>query len=117
VQWQASRGELTGLTNRRCFGLLLRDAATWRPSIGGVVVTPDRADPTELLREADVAMYAAKRAGGARMVIYDDASCRQTSCRWPSAIAALRDHGVSLALDDLASATTPCAGCSCRCGA
>lgn len=168
VQWQASRDELTGLTNRRYFGLLLRETlqrvtATGtagllfldldrfkhvndtlghsagdmllqavagrlqrcvrtddvvarlggdeftvllpvgrggeeltavadkilhafsepievagqpvlvRPSIGGVVVTPDRADPTELLREADIAMYAAKRAGGARMVIYDDA--------------------------------------------
>ncbi|HSK98480.1 MAG TPA: bifunctional diguanylate cyclase/phosphodiesterase, partial [Euzebyales bacterium] len=44
-----------------------------RPSIGGVVITADRTDPTELLREADLAMYAAKRAGGGRMVIYDEA--------------------------------------------
>ena len=43
-----------------------------RPSIGGVVVTAGR-DPTELLREADIAMYTAKRAGGARMVVYDEA--------------------------------------------
>ena len=46
---------------------------TVRPSIGGVVVTADHADPTELLREADIAMYTAKRAGGARMVVHDGA--------------------------------------------
>jgi diguanylate cyclase (GGDEF)-like protein len=46
---------------------------TVRPSIGGVVVTADRADPAELLRHADIAMYTAKRAGGARMVVYDEA--------------------------------------------
>jgi diguanylate cyclase (GGDEF)-like protein len=44
-----------------------------RPSIGGVVLTGDRTDPTELLREADVAMYSAKRAGGGRMVVYEEA--------------------------------------------
>jgi diguanylate cyclase (GGDEF)-like protein len=44
-----------------------------RPSIGGVVLTGNRIDPTELLREADVAMYSAKRAGGGRMVVYDEA--------------------------------------------
>ncbi|HSK92177.1 MAG TPA: EAL domain-containing protein [Euzebyales bacterium] len=44
-----------------------------RPSIGGVVISADRTDPTALLRDADVAMYAAKRAGGGRMIVYDDA--------------------------------------------
>ena len=42
-----------------------------RPSIGGVVMTTPHCEPTELLRQADVAMYAAKRAGGARLVVYD----------------------------------------------
>jgi GGDEF domain-containing protein len=40
-------------------------------SVGATVTSDSRADPEGLLREADKAMYAAKRAGGNRFRIYD----------------------------------------------
>ncbi len=40
-------------------------------SVGAVVTAEPLADPEALLEEADTAMYAAKRAGGGGLVIYD----------------------------------------------
>jgi diguanylate cyclase (GGDEF)-like protein len=42
-----------------------------RPSVGAVLVTPAHGSVTDVLRHADAAMYAAKRAGGDRYVIHD----------------------------------------------
>ncbi len=41
-----------------------------RPSVGAVLVTPTHFTVTDVLRHADAAMYAAKRAGGNRYVIH-----------------------------------------------
>lgn len=42
-----------------------------RASVGVAVCSPGSADGETLLREADMAMYSAKRAGGARVVVID----------------------------------------------
>jgi diguanylate cyclase (GGDEF)-like protein len=41
------------------------------PSVGAVVVSPAHDSVSDVLRHADAAMYAAKRAGGNRYVVYD----------------------------------------------
>ena len=41
-----------------------------RASVGAVVSSDPGADPERLIEEADTAMYAAKRAGGDRLVIF-----------------------------------------------
>ncbi len=43
-----------------------------RPSVGAVLVTPTHFSVTDVLRHADAAMYAAKRAGGNRYVLHDE---------------------------------------------
>ena len=72
------RDELAAVANKilSTFGepvLLAHQPVFVRPSMGGVVVTAERDDPAEILRDADLAMYAAKRAGGGRLVVYDEA--------------------------------------------
>jgi diguanylate cyclase (GGDEF)-like protein len=44
-----------------------------RPSVGAVLVEPSHASVSDVLRQADAAMYAAKKAGGNRFVVYDSA--------------------------------------------
>jgi diguanylate cyclase (GGDEF)-like protein len=39
-------------------------------SLGAVVTSPDTTGPDELLQQADIAMYAAKRSGGNRFEVY-----------------------------------------------
>jgi diguanylate cyclase (GGDEF)-like protein len=53
------------------FRVALSDEAGLRASIGTAVSRAGAADAEELLREADLAMYAAKNVGGGRVVISD----------------------------------------------
>lgn len=50
-----------------------------RCSIGVVVVSEPVPDASEVLRDADAAMYAAKKAGGNRCVLFDSAGVRTAS--------------------------------------
>ncbi len=50
-------------------------------SIGMVVSTPEHARPDDLLRDADIAMYRAKAAGGADYMIFDPAMQEQLVAR------------------------------------
>jgi diguanylate cyclase (GGDEF)-like protein/PAS domain S-box-containing protein len=50
-------------------------------SLGAVLTSEPSADPDELLRQADIAMYAAKRAGGNRFEVYTPALRGVTSSR------------------------------------
>ncbi|MGN6130686.1 MAG: diguanylate cyclase domain-containing protein, partial [Nocardioidaceae bacterium] len=50
-----------------------------RPSVGAVLVTPAHSSVTDVLRHADGAMYAAKRAGGNRFVVHDPSEGVSTS--------------------------------------
>ena len=47
----------------------------------GIARSVDAQDSVELLRNADLAMYAAKAAGGSRMVLYDPAMHEETAYR------------------------------------
>ncbi len=44
-----------------------------RLSVGAVLVAPTHHSGSDVLRHADAAMYAAKKAGGHRFLVYDDA--------------------------------------------
>ncbi|MEU7907773.1 EAL domain-containing protein [Actinoplanes sp. NPDC049118] len=51
-----------------------------RGSVGIAVAGPDR-DPTDLLRQADVAMYAAKKRGKGQFVVFDESMQDQAGSR------------------------------------
>lgn len=55
------------------FRLALSDEAGLRASVGAAVGLRGAADAENLLREADLAMYAAKNVGGGRVVVSDPA--------------------------------------------
>lgn len=55
------------------FRRALSDEAGLRASVGAAVSENGTADPEALLREADLAMYAAKNVGGGRVVVSDPA--------------------------------------------
>jgi diguanylate cyclase (GGDEF)-like protein/PAS domain S-box-containing protein len=51
-------------------------------SIGVSTTTREESDPERLIRDADAAMYAAKRAGRARCAVFDDALRQRVSRRF-----------------------------------
>jgi diguanylate cyclase (GGDEF)-like protein/PAS domain S-box-containing protein len=59
-------------------------------SVGVSVAHDPEADPEDLLREADVAMYRAKRAGGHRLELFDDELRRELTK--PEPLGAIRSH-------------------------
>jgi diguanylate cyclase (GGDEF)-like protein len=59
-------------------------------SVGVSVAHDPEADPEDLLREADVAMYRAKRAGGHRLELFDDELRRELTK--PEPLGSIRSH-------------------------
>ena len=54
-------------------------------SVGVSISRDAEADPEDLLREADVAMYRAKRGGGHRLELFDEELRREPTKRGGSA--------------------------------
>ena len=60
-------------------------------SLGAVVTSECSATPEELLQQADIAMYAAKRSGGNRFEVYTTRTSRRLTVRaefWPRSFGA-----------------------------
>jgi diguanylate cyclase (GGDEF)-like protein/PAS domain S-box-containing protein len=60
-------------------------------SVGVSVARDPEANPEDLLREADVAMYRAKRAGGHRLELFDD-ELRKELTKRPEVLGPIRSH-------------------------
>ncbi len=60
-------------------------------SVGVSISRDPTADPEDLLREADVAMYRAKRAGGHRLELFDDELRRELTKR-EDPVGTIRSH-------------------------
>jgi diguanylate cyclase (GGDEF)-like protein/PAS domain S-box-containing protein len=61
-------------------------------SVGISISRDPDADPEDVLREADVAMYRAKRAGGHRLELFDEELRREPTKRGASPSSAVRSH-------------------------
>jgi len=61
-------------------------------SVGVSISRDPDADPEDVLREADVAMYRAKRAGGHRLELFDEELRREPTRRGASPSGAVRSH-------------------------
>jgi diguanylate cyclase (GGDEF)-like protein/PAS domain S-box-containing protein len=61
-------------------------------SVGVSISRDPDADPEDLLREADVAMYRAKRAGGHRLELFDEELHRESTKRAEAPSGSIRSH-------------------------